>query len=453
MANVTTDQWLGALLGGKPSAPARPTDEELLAGLAPVQSATPPQAVATPVLAPMLTAPASTSASVDQEDAPTPTAESSPSSRQSRVDALLSSLQAPTRGEHAMAAMFDSLFGGTRYQDDVRGRRNQFDQALIGAHAADASAAERATESERARAMQDRQFKLQERGQDLADARAKEDRLLRDLLSERAVGAANQRQTARDEAALERAKIVKAGGGGGGPAAPISPEEKAKEDAQLAAWLMQQTNVPREQAEAYVAGNIDGLPKAAQDKLWAAASQFAGLDKTEQKRVVKSRLSSEGNMPDATAATRERKQLDPKERLKLKDDITNVGRDVNEARLAWKAMSPTAQRVFASLAGEGGDLAQAVKSAVLSPEDQQYATKMQALANVLIKARSGSAVTGSEWNRVAQEIGWPTGDWSIFNSPSGVDAWLDKSKRAWVGRVKNVKSEYGDIFGGVDGGQ
>jgi plasmid stability protein len=449
MANLMTDQWLGTLLGARQS-PRGVSDEDLLSvltetgGAPPVAADPRPEPVEPPpVPAPAPAAPRGDVLSQVYQPA-------RPATR-SRVDSLMSTLTRPTQRDLDVAALTDAFLGGSKNTDRVYGRADKFDSAMLGAQEADLASAARGDAAERDAGLERERMALTQRGQNLADKRAEEQRKLTQFLLDQKIGAQGNLQTQRDAAALERAKINARRPLAGG-AAPVSPEEQAKDDAAFAAWLMQQANVPRAQAEAYVAGNIDTLPKEVQDKLWAASAQFGSLDKAEQQRVIKARLSSEGNTPDSTAAAIEKKKLDPKERLKLKDEVSSVGQDIGLAKQAWAKMSDTAKQVFVKYAGAGGDIAQTIKSAVLSPEDQKYSGQLQSLANALIKARSGSAVTGSEWNRVAQEIGWPTGDFSLFNTTAGVDGWLDKSKRAWVNRVKNIKSEYGDIWSG-DGGQ
>lgn len=454
MARLSTDQWLGTLLGEGPAdefAPARSggmSDEELLATLAQQQPPEPPPAPPAPMPGPAAPLAAAQPVSYSVSQAASPAA-------RSREEMLLSTLQRPSGRDLGMAAMFDSLVGGTRHSDDARARRNTFDQARIGAQAADVGSAERTAENEQSRGMQREQMDITRRGQDFADKRAEEQRALQQYLLEKRLGSASTEKAKDRTAAMDRAKLGPHHKGAGGPVAPQTPEQIEKEAQRLAAYLKQQVNVSKEVAEAYAAGNqeaLAGVPKDKLDELWANATNFRSLDFAEQQRVVKARLSSEGNTPDSTAAAIEKKKMDPKERLKLKDEVSSVGNDIGLAKHAWEKMSTTAKQVFVKLAGAGGDIAQSIKSAALSPEDQKYSGQLQSLANALIKARSGSAVTGSEWNRVAQEIGWPTGDFSLFNTTAGIDGWLDKSKRAWVNRVKNIKSEYGDIWG-TDGGQ
>jgi ABC-type transport system substrate-binding protein len=157
-------------------------------------------------------------------------------------------------------------------------------------------------------------------------------------------------------------------------------------------------------------------------------------------------VGREGATPDQTAASVERKRLDPKEILALKTGLDEVGRDTARAARAWAKMSPQGRKAFATFVPEG-DFSGAVRQGLMTPEDQKLASDVQALANGLVKARAGSAVTGSEWKRVAAEIGFPMNDWSAFNSPEVIDHWLERAKQGWVSRVKNTRSVYGNLWG------
>jgi hypothetical protein len=444
MANVMTDQLLGTLLGSRP--PGRgATDEELLEALTSQAVPMAPDPVAEPTMvAPP--EPAVASQSFQAGSAPMPRVPS-------RTEQLMNTLQRPGSDDGVIAGVLDSLVGGDKWTSELRARRNMFDQAMLGAQAADVSSEERAAEAELGRGMQRDQMALTQRGQDLADKRAEEQRKMQEYLLGLRLGATSDEKEKDRLAALEREKLrAQRKPAGDGLAPARTPEEQEAREMGVASWLSAQANVPLAKARAFMSGNVEGISPDEAERLQVNYSQFQLLAPKEQRAAVTKGLTREGATPDATAAAIEKKKLDPKQRLALKDEIGSVGQDIALAKQAWAKMSDTAKQVFVKYAGAGGDIAQTIKSAVLSPEDQKYSGQLQSLANALIKARSGSAVTGSEWNRVAQEIGWPTGDFSLFNTTAGVDGWLDKSKRAWVNRVKNVKSEYGDIWSS-DGGQ
>lgn len=447
MANVMTDQFLGAMLGQR-SAPRGPRDEDellsVLGGPAPAPVAYAPE-TATPQ-------PSPSSVEAPPPSAPAP----APPDVQSRVDRLLSTLQRPERRDHVLASVFDSLVGGDRFSSDVRARRNQFDQALMGAQAADAGSEERAAESEAGRGMQRDQMALTQRGQDLADKRAEEQRRLQEQLLGLRLGSTSAEKEKDRIAALERAKLGRHHGTG----APQTPEAKAEaENLRMnmeAAHLVRVANAPgkpapytQKQVMAYLKGEQTDLSPEALAQLELERSTLAGMRSQDPKKyadIIASASKGEAASAEGIGRTTEAAREKPKDRLQLKTELSDMKADVANAIRGWNSMSPTARETFVQFAGGGGNLAQTIKDIKLSPEDKAHAASIQSLANVLIKARSGSAVTGSEWQRVASEIGLPVGDWSIFNSPSVLSSWLQKAKQGHDRRRANVLSEYPDLF-------
>jgi hypothetical protein len=275
-------------------------------------------------------------------------------------------------------------------------------------------------------------------------------------------GKKDERQDKAIASQKELAAMRKKGAGGG---APMTPEQKAELDNQIldlhASYLADSASagserVPRETAKAFLTGTLEpgAVSPNVLERFQSDQSYLTALRSGDQKKymeLIKLGAGRESRNVDQPAVGRETKQLDPKARLALREEVSSVGRDIALADRAWRAMSDDGKKAFAKLAGNGGDLAQLVKSGALSPEDQRNAAAVQALANQLIKARSGSAVTGSEWNRVAAEIGFPQGDWSIFNSPSVIGNWIERAKGGWVRRKKTVATEYPDLWGGNGG--
>lgn len=396
-----------------------------------------------PELAPPPDARGETGPALAQQAAPPPV---------SRVDMLKSLLQRPGREDGVKAALFDGLFGGSKYSDDLKARRNAFDAQLANAAMGDAAAADHAAQAEAQREQFLRQDETQRRGQDMIAGERREDRATREEMA-RANDLRMRELTADRIAGAEKnTRINKGlGTGGGGPADPAA--RAAAENNNLAAWLMQQVNgMTREQAIAYANGDesaIAGLPKEKQDMAWAAATNFRGLSNDERQRVVKTRLTTEGNVPDQVAAAAQRVRENPKEGFKIVNAWNQWAADVARAERGWNTLSDDSKRAFSQLAGQSKDgLAAAVLKMRLSPEEQAAVANIQQLANVLIKARSGSAVTGHEWGRTAGEIGFAVGDWDIFNSTAGISNWIARNKQNAVNERNLIKSHFGDLWKG-----
>jgi hypothetical protein len=365
-----------------------------------------------------------------------------PAQRRSREDELIELLAPPTRMQGIAAAIGDAFFGGERTAQ-VQGRQRGYEQALAQARMQDVAAGERSDERAADREMMDARMGITMRGQDLANERGIENRDLRRQLAEQSDRRLRELETQREGAALERTAKSRADAG-----APTSTPEELS--AGVAGLLAQQANVSRDAAVAFVAGRTEGIPPEELERLQVTHDQWKIMSPKKQQEVLAAGLRREGATPDSIAAANEKKRADPKVRLELKTGIDEVGRDIARAARAWAKMSPQARKAFVSLVPEG-NFESAIRQGLMTPEEQRYASDVQALANGLVKQRAGSAVTGSEWKRVAGEIGFPMNDWAVFNSPEVIGHWIDRAKQGWVGRVKNTRSEYGDLWGS-DGG-
>lgn len=271
---------------------------------------------------------------------------------------------------------------------------------------------------------------------DLAAAKAEEDRAAREQMQQERF-AQQEKMQAERLAAQEKLRKMGRGGGGG---APASPEQKA---ARLAAYLSPGAGVTVDQATAFVAGQTDGIPPDALERLKARAAAFNALPPKEQNALLKTTEAAENKRPDVLADAKTRAKGDVKERTKLRTELMSSKADVANAISAWNSMSPSAKQAFATIAGNS-NLMSAIKSMQLSPEDRAHMGAIQQLGNALINARAGAAVSESEWGRIAQEMGWAANDYSVFNTTDGISAWLRRAKQSFQRRRDAVKAEYGE---------
>lgn len=371
-----------------------------------------------------------------------------------REQALLESLVRPTQHEGIKAGLFDGLFGGSKYTDDIRARRNAFDQALVGAQSADVSSRDRAAEAEASAQQFARQDETTRRGQDKsADERTKD----RDV-RERAIAANNERafklQQMRDAAAKERAEILKHGqgtGGGGAAGQDRAAAISGMEEAHLAraATMFGEKPVTVEQVRTFRAN-----PDATPEQLGISPEQHEALrnenlvikgmsayDGDKYAQIIKSGSVREAGTVDQFGKTQELRWGDPKALLNIENELTTRNLVINQASDAWMNLSPPARQKLASLPpGEW-------QNAALSGKDQARVAAIQALANFDIKKAAGSAVTENEWRRVAKEIGLPDGV-SIFNTPDSLSAWIGRHRKAYKALEGNALRNYKGLFGG-----
>lgn len=382
---------------------------------------------------------------MDREQRPAAQAPAQPP-RRSREDIVSETLQPPTRAQGWLSVLSDALFGGNSV-DNVNARARDYQGALGQARMHDVQAAEHADDQAAQREMLGRRLDLTERGQDLAQQRADENQSLRWLLGQQADQRQRELTTQREGGAMNRAELMAHAHADAG-APDVTPEQKT---AGLAGFLMQQVNgVPLAKVRGYLEGDREGIAPDKLEQLDATLGQWQIASPKTQQSMLGKGVGREGATPDQTAASIERKQLDPKARLEIRTGIDETGRDIARAASAWSKMSDKAKKAFATFVPEG-DFSAAVRQGLMTPQEQKYASDVQALANGLVKARAGSAVTGSEWKRVASEIGFPMNDWAVFNSPEVIDNWISRAKQGWVARVKNTRSEYGDLWGGNAG--
>lgn len=234
---------------------------------------------------------------------------------------------------------------------------------------------------------------------------------------------------------------------GSGPAAPLTPEQKTKRETALASYLSLQTNVPPDQAKAFVAGQTEGIPPEAAAKLQQFASIYSQLPAKEQAKLLADTSKREAATPDRAQAQVDAKRRDPNKRLEYRREIDESGATIAAASRAWAAMSPEGKKALATLDGNGW-ASRNLRDLMTSDQDKVAAAKIQALANRLIKETSGAAVSDSEWNRLATQMGLASTSFDLLKTPSAIESWLGSAKSAWVRNKRAVQSEFGDLWGG-----
>jgi hypothetical protein len=268
-----------------------------------------------------------------------------------------------------------------------------------------------------------------------------------------AIDAANERnafnqsqQNARQDKAIA-AKKKPAGLG-----APMTPEQKAQKQSGLAAYLAAQANVPAAEAEAFVAGSADGIPPEHAERLQRFAAMFSQLPAKKQAEAMLDASKREGAMPDRLANQVAGKQRDPNKRMEIRNEITQSGRVIAEASQAWNSMSPSGKAAMAKLSGEGW-MSNTARDLMTTEADKVAASKIQALANNLIKATSGAAVSDSEWNRLARQMGFASQSLDALKSPAAIDSWIRSSRQGWVDNKRSAVAEFGDLWKDQNAGQ
>lgn len=360
---------------------------------------------------------------------------------------LLEMMQRPDENAADKAVIFDALLDDKRNRlGEIRGRQSEYDKNMLGARDADRTQrqgeqpADLATVEMLVRsgmspeaAMQVTQnspalrlagqgglnVDLKRRAQDIGvretvvDEAGKTGRNMQNIESREQVAANNLAAKAK----------AKGKGGGGGSAAGV---QKAK-----AAYLAARANVPMAAVEAYLATGEPGALKPADlEAIQQSAPAFDVIARDPKKLAALLTASEgrEGRTPDANASTLAndvaKKQADPGKRMEAEKDLRNRKASLVTATKAWNSMSPQGKAILAKIGGGKGEFAQQYKKAGMSDADQVAAARLMGLANVLIQSRSGAAVSDGEWNRLADEMGFASGDYSVFNSPAKIGDWL-----------------------------
>jgi hypothetical protein len=384
----------------------------------------------------------------------------------------LSQASRPGQDEVTKAAVFGALLGDQKERlADVRGRQSEYDKTLMGAR--DADKAERAGNAPIDLATAELMVQAGLSPQAAAALKANSPGLrfsnnLGGLELRRREQDIRQRQGAQKEigqtgraliqadTTLERQKLAnegkkkgKGGAGAGGPGQMAELIAKAKP-----AYLAARANVPIGVAERFVAGeDVSGAVDARQiEALKQTSPQFDVIARDPKKlmALINASESREGRTPDAQASALEtdvaKKQADPVKRDAARKDLLGRKAALIAAVSGWNQMSPKGKAAMAKLGGGSSALVQLIKSGALSAQDQVAAASLQRLANELIKSRSGAAVSEGEWNRISNEMGFATGDWSVFNSPGKISSWLKMMRDGYQADEKSTLMAYPDLM-------
>lgn len=285
------------------------------------------------------------------------------------------------------------------------------------------------------------------RQQDLTDAQKAADRELKPELEEarqmNRLELEGVKQTGRKEL---KAMPKPGSGGGGGGGGGMTPEER---QSALAGVFAAQTNIPKAQVAAYLAGNREGMDPAIIERLQNAEGNWKLMDNKHRQTALTAAFGREGSNVDTVWRANESKKSDPKALLALKNEIDDKVSDLKAARAAWAKMSPEARQAMAKYGGAQGTLSKMIKDMSMSEQDRMYASEIQNLANALIKAQSGAAVSEGEWGRLASRMGFAEGQFDVMNSPATIDNWLKRMSDAAVRLKQNAVAVYGDGLGSL----
>jgi hypothetical protein len=137
----------------------------------------------------------------------------------------------------------------------------------------------------------------------------------------------------------------------------------------------------------------------------------------------------------------------PAERVKFKNDWDAAKSQFTAAYQAWGSLNESERKLFAQWAGQGWtkDFRAAYNELFGTTPTAEMVNKFSAVQgaiNALVKERSGSAVTGSEWERIAAELGIEADNWGPFNSSGAITSWLKRSGDLLIQHRRNFESEY-----------
>jgi hypothetical protein len=240
-------------------------------------------------------------------------------------------------------------------------------------------------------------------------------------------------------AGVEKARL-KAASGGGGPSA-------ADQKFGMAGVLSQQTGIPRDMTLRYVDGDRSGLTKDQLDNLDNYAGTWRMLGAKKRQDALAANMSREAMNTDTVWRATESKRNDPKALLALKEEIDKKVGDLKAARHAWKNMSEGGKNALAKFGGQGGTIATIMRDLQMSEQDKVYFSEIQELANALIKAQSGAAVSEGEWGRLASRMGFAEKDFNLTKNPEVIGNWLERMSQAAVALKRNAVAVYGKPLG------
>lgn len=218
---------------------------------------------------------------------------------------------------------------------------------------------------------------------------------------------------------------------------------------ELALTEMQRTvpGMTEDQAMNALSGDFSGLsPEDARRARLALpeVKRFANDPVAARQRIVDQRKTeggAESRRENKVADSIELAKNDLKYAQKWQDEWESAAGPMREAIRAWKGMSERGQKAFVQWGSEG--LAGSIKRFITDPKDQALAGAVRAAIDAQIKHLGGSAVTGNEWVRIAEEIGITSGSWSPFQSTAAIEGYFDRAARALTNHRKMYESQLG----------
>lgn len=212
-----------------------------------------------------------------------------------------------------------------------------------------------------------------------------------------------------------------------------------------AGWMASALGVSRDKGAAALGGDRSELTPEQQRKADIVTPDIVGTLANPKVRDqvlsdrVKATVNAEQKRENAVEQSIALAQNDRKFATKWQTDWDNAAMPLKEAIRSWKAMSPQGKEAFVEWTKQTKDPGsvftvatvadQFNKKFTYAPGDQVHASKVLAAINSHVKAQAGSAVTGSEWDRIAGRVGLATGTWAPFNDPSVVGAFLDDAAK------------------------
>lgn len=194
--------------------------------------------------------------------------------------------------------------------------------------------------------------------------------------------------------------------------------------------MFRKQGVSYEDAERAVRSHdFSGIPDAVRDIVRSRVLTLETLSDKASERIATApqvaASSHEERLRFATELVVEKAKHDPKIALEMQNDLEDTAATIKAAISGWNRMTPEGKKAFVTLSSQGWT--GAIQDYFSTDEDLANATAVRAMLNELVKERSGSAVTGSEWDRIAGELGLAKGTWAPFNSEKAIEAHMRRA--------------------------
>lgn len=223
------------------------------------------------------------------------------------------------------------------------------------------------------------------------------------------------------------------------------PNELRMRGAKLAKALGNQ--ITPEQGMRAILGNTDGIPAEIVKQI---DQKLPGLMASLDDPKVRPRVLQSDTTQDVTAPARKQYAIEqsleiarnnPDKITKFKNDWYSAAVPLNEAYNAFQQMSPEGKAAFVEW-GKGG-WAGAIGNFLKTPEDRARGAKVQRAINAQVKADAGSAVTGSEWDRIAAGLQIEANTWNPFNTPQALEEYFQDAAKILELHRETFENEYG----------